>query len=341
MSIILSKLKHIITGENMKLYLTLTAIISLILTLFPLISITVSKGALLSESAVIQEVPESDKGEEDKAAETVSVFLVTVNKTVDMKAFDYIVGAVASEMPASYHSEALKAQAVACYSYMVWVKTNADNADYDISSDTSIHQGYLTDEEMREKWGEKYESYKSKIEDAVSAVFGEYMTYKDEVILALFHAISPGKTQNSEEVWESPLPYIKSKSAPGDSLSPDFDSEVTVSCQRIREIFSIPDSIKDSELIDIFSLSDSSFVKDIPLGKGKVSAGDISSKLGLRSPYFTAQYKEGSYIFKVKGYGHGLGMSQYSADYMARQGSTYREILEHFYEDTEIRKVAV
>lgn len=304
----------------MKTYLLLTAAISAILILFPLWSLTT----------------ESEPTEKSYEEETVSVFLASANKTVNLETFDYIVGAVASEMPASYETEALKAQTVACYSYMLWVRENSDNAEYDITNDPSTHQGYLTEDEMKERWGDKYESYKAKIEDAVSAVYGKYMTYNDEVILALFHAISPGKTQNSEEVWEAPLPYIKSKSAPGDSLSPDFDSTVTVPCAKIRELFSIKDSIKDSELIDIFSLSDTGFIKEIKLGNKTVSAGDLASKLSLRSPYFTAEYKEGSYIFKVKGYGHGLGMSQYSADYMARQGSSFEEILKHFYSDIEI-----
>jgi stage II sporulation protein D len=304
----------------MKTYLLLTAAISAILILFPLWSLTT----------------ESEPTEKNYEEDTVSVFLASANKAVDMETFDYIVGAVASEMPASYETEALKAQAVACYSYMLWVRENSDNAEYDITNDPSTHQGYLTEDEMKEKWGDKYESYKAKIEDAVSAVYGKYMTYDDEVILALFHAISPGKTQNSEEVWEAPLPYIKSKSAPGDSLSPDFDSTVTVTCDKIRELFSINDSIKNSELIDIFSLSDTGFIKEIKLGNKTVSAGELASKLSLRSPYFTAEYKEGSYIFKVKGYGHGLGMSQYSADYMARQGSSFEEILKHFYSDIEI-----
>lgn len=320
----------------MKLYLTLTAVICLILMIFPLLCVTVSKGNLLSERS--EEQPTETQNINYESTETISVFVVSSNKTVDMKVFDYLVGAVASEMPASYESEALKAQAVACYSYMTWLKCNADNAEYDISSDPSTHQGYLTDKEMKEKWGDKYESYKSRIEDAVSTVYGEYMTYKGEVILALFHAISPGLTQNSEEVWESPLPYIKSKSAPGDNLSPDFDSEVTVPCKKIREVFSVSDKIKNSDIIDIFSLSDSRFIKNIPLGNTSVTAGELASKLGLRSPYFTAEYKEGNYIFKVKGYGHGLGMSQYSADYMARQGSNYKEILLHFYEGVEICK---
>lgn len=314
----------------MKTYLLLTAVICAILTLFPLCALTISN------SFHTEEISKGKINEATESSDTISVFLVSANKTVDVETLDYLVGAVAAEMPASFEIEALKAQAVACYSYLLWVRENSDNAEYDITSSPATHQGYLTEEEMKEKWGSKYESYRGKIEDAVSSVSGQYMTYNDEVILALFHAISPGKTQNSEEVWESPLPYIKSKSAPGDSLSPDFDSTLTVPCQKLRELFSIESHIKDSEIIDIFSLSDSSYIKEIPFGEDSVTAGDIAAKLSLKSPYFTAEYKEGNYIFKVKGYGHGLGMSQYSADYMARQGGTYDEILRHFYSGIEI-----
>ncbi len=314
----------------MKLYLILTAIISLTLALLPLAFI--NNGFNRQSTHITSDLTESTSDS------TVSVFLVSENKTTDIEAIDYLVGAVAAEMPASYHIEALKAQAVASYSYLMWVKENADNPGYDITSDPSTHQGYLTDDEMKEKWGDKYDTCKNKIHEAVSAVSGEYLIYKNEPVLALFHAISPGMTQDSKDVWQSELPYIKPESAPGDTLSPDFDSEVSVPCQKIRELFSLKSDVKDSELINISDLSDTSFVKEIPLGEKTVSAGDLASKLGLRSPYFTAEYNQGNYIFKVRGYGHGLGMSQYSADYMARQGSDYREILTHFYEGTKIEK---
>ena len=314
----------------MKLYLILTAIICLTLALLPL--------AFINNGINQQDPSATALSDEASSDNTVSVFLVSKNKTTDVEAVDYLVGAVAAEMPASYHTEALKAQAVASYSYLMWVKENSDNPGYDITSDPSTHQGYLTDDEMKEKWGDKYDSCKNKIQEAVSAVYGEYLTYKNEPVLALFHAISPGMTQDSKAVWQSELPYIKPKSAPGDTLSPDFDSEVSVPCQKLRELFSLGNKAKDSELIDISELSDTSFIKEINLGEKTVSAGDLASKLGLRSPYFTAEYNQGNYIFKVRGYGHGLGMSQYSADYMARQGSDYKEILTHFYEGTKIEK---
>ncbi len=313
----------------MKLYLILTSVICIVMLLFPLCCVTISKNQTETTNPI-------ETTQASANTDTLSVLMVSADKVVDMTVSDYLLGAVAAEMPASFHTEALKAQAVACYSYMLWLKENADNPEYDITSDPSKHQGCLSDAEMKEKWGNKYESYKKKIEDAVSAVYGEYLTYNSEVILALFHAISPGKTQNSNEVWETSLPYIKSKNAPGDTLSPDYDSELTISCDEIREKFEVTAKIKDSELIDIFTLSDSNYVKSIPIGDKTLSAREFASVLGLRSPYFTAEYKESSYIFKVKGYGHGLGMSQYSADYMARQGSNYKQILLHFYEGVEI-----
>ncbi len=311
----------------MKTYLFLTSAICIMLIFLPLCSLSF-KGETNNNSFLTENT--------NTSTDTVSVFIMSENKTIDIETLNYLVGAVAAEMPASFEPEALKAQAVASYSYMLWIKENSDNSEYDISNDPSTHQGYLTEDEMKEKWGNKYDSYKAKIEEAVTSVYGQYMTYNEEAILALFHAISPGKTQNSEEVWQSALPYIKSKSAPGDSLSPNFDTTVTVSCKKIRDIFSIDSVVEDSELIDVSVLSNSNYVKEIPLGKTTVSAGDIAAKLNLKSPYFTAEYKEENYIFKTKGYGHGLGMSQYSADYMARQGSTYVEILNHFYTDIKI-----
>ena len=314
----------------MKLYLILTSIICLTLALLPLAVINISENGH-NPSAIY----DSSK---EKSVDTVTVFLTSKSETVNLETLDYLVGTVSAEMPASFHIEALKAQAVASYSYLMWLRESSDNPEYDITSDPKTHQGYLTEDEIKEKWGDKYESYRNKIEEAVSAVYGEYMTYKGEPALALFHAISPGMTQDSKDVWESELPYIKPKSAPGDTLSPDYDSELSVPCQKIRDVFSVKSEISDSELIDIFSMSDTAFVKEISVGDKTVSAGDIASKLGLRSPYFTAEYKEGNYIFKVRGYGHGLGMSQYSADYMARQGSDYEEILTHFYDGVKIEK---
>ncbi len=311
----------------MKLYALLTGLLCLIMIFSPLICVASQQQA---DSAPSQ-AENSDSGT------SVSVLNTLSGKVVEMSARDYITGAVAAEMPASYSTEALKAQAVTCYTYYKWLKENADNADYDISDDSKTHQGYLTDEQMREKWGDKYESYKKKIEQAVLSVLGECIMYENEPIFAAFHAISSGRTHSAEAVWGQALPYLRSVQAVGDTLSPDFDSSAEFTPEELIGILSIKDT--ESNLIKNIDYADSGYVNKITLGEKSYNGSEFSSLLKLRSPAFSAEYKEGKYVFSVKGYGHGVGMSQYSADYMARQGSTYKEILAHFYGGTYIDKI--
>ncbi len=314
----------------MKLYVLLTGALCLIMIFSPLVCV-----------ALQEKIPQSNAESIRSDDSTVAVLLSSSGKVVEMGAKDYIIGAVAAEMPASYSTEALKAQAVACYTYYKWLKENADNAEnalpYDITDNSASHQGYLTDEQMKEKWGNKYESYRKKIEDAVLSVLGECIMYENEPVFAAFHAISPGKTHSAEEVWGQSLPYLKSVQAIGDTLSPDFDSAAEYESEELADTLSLKDT--DDNLIKSIDTTDSGYVTKITIGEKSYSGIELSSLLKLRSPAFSAEYKDGKYIFSVKGYGHGVGMSQYSADYMARQGSSYKEILSHFYEGTYIDKI--
>ncbi len=308
----------------MKQYAFFTALLCLVMVFTPLICVAVKNQ---SENS-LPTMQSSDS--------SVSVLTLS-GKTVETDIKDYLVGAVAAEMPASYSIEALKAQAVASYTYYKWLKENADNADFDISADSKVHQGYLTDEEMREKWGDKYESYRKKIEDAVLSVLGECIMYENEPILAVYHAISSGKTLSAEAVWGEALPYLQSVNAVGDKLSPDFDSSAEYTQEEIIKMFSLKKTV--GNLIKSIDTDENGYVTKITVGEKSYSGSEFYSLLSLRSPVFTAEYKGGNYIFSVKGYGHGVGMSQYSADYMARQGSTYKEILTHFYKGTYIDKI--
>ena len=311
----------------MKLYALLTGLLCLIMIFSPLICIAAQQQA--------DSTPSQTENSDPYAS--VSVLNSMSGKVTQMSARDYVTGAVAAEMPASYSTEALKAQAVACYTYYMWLKENADNADYDISDDSKTHQGYLTDRQMREKWGDKYESYKNKIEQAVISVLGECIMYENEPIFAAYHAISSGRTHSAEDVFAQALPYLQSVQAVGDTLSPDFDSSAEFTHDELADILSIKNN--DDNLIESIDTAESGYVSKITAGEKSYSGNELASLLKLRSPAFSAEYKDGKYIFSVRGYGHGVGMSQYSADYMARQGSTYREILAHFYKGTYIDKI--
>lgn len=270
-------------------------------------------------------------------SDSVRVFLSQTSQVSDESLKDYLIGAVAGEMPASYHEEALKAQAVACCSYLNWLKKNADNPDYDITNDSSRHQSYLTKEQMKEKWGDKFDSCYEKIASAVSSVYGEALYYKNEPALTVFHAISPGSTHNSRDVWQEDIPYLVSVSAPGDTLSPDIDSQRVFTQQELSALLGQEEG---QELLGEIKVCDTGYVTEICLGEKRLSGTEAASLLSLRSPTFTAEYINQKYIFTVRGYGHGLGMSQYSADYMARQGSSYEEILTHFYKGCKIKRTA-
>lgn len=324
----------------MKIYAVLTLILCVIMVFFPLISMAL-KNELFDESLPAQEII-SDKNDKNSISDTnntISVLRVSSDKVIDVDIYDYIIGTVAAEMPITFDAEALKAQAVACYSYALWIQSNGDNAKnelYDISDSSESHQAYLDDEQLREKWGEKYEKNIKIIKDAVNSVLGEYLVYDNQPAMCVYHAISCGRTQSAKLAWGNDIPYLHGTVAPGDTLSPDFENEVTLTSKEVAEKLSLKQT-DDNIKIETES-NESGYVSSVSVGNDTFTGTQFAAKIGLNSPCFTVTQKNDSFTFNVKGKGHGIGMSQYSADYMARQGNTYKEILAHFYEGTDLTK---
>ncbi len=324
----------------MKIYAILSLVVFLFLTLFPLVCFVDSDKVNGQENTTSQTYETQAENTEAKE-DTITVLRASSGKTEQVDMTEYLIGAVANEMPASFHIEALKAQAVACHTYALWIIKNADNPGSelgDISDNSGKHQGYLNKSEMKEKWGESYEKYYSRISDAVNEVKDQYLEYDGEPILAVFHALSSGTTSNCEDVWGDKIPYLNSVPAPGDKLSAQIDSEKIFTAKQLKEKFGIKEDEK--ELISSFKAADSGYVNEIIIGGKSYTGREIRRLLDLKSPNFTYEQSKDNYIFSVKGKGHGVGMSQYSADFMARQGSSYKEILNHFYNGAEIKKVS-
>lgn len=275
---------------------------------------------------------------------TVRVLQVSSNRILETDITEYLIGAVASEMPATFNEEALKAQAVASYTYLKWIMLNSDNASralWDISDDSSTHQGFLTTDQMKERWKDKYDTYYSKIRKAVESVQNEYIVYGKEPVLAVFHGLSPGKTADSADVWGESIPYLVSVDAPGDKLSPDLVSTNSFTYDELSAILEavegIPtENIDKKEWIKVLSSAENGYVKEVNVGNSTLSGTELKALLSLKSPNFTVNFDDDKIEFTVYGKGHGLGMSQYSADFLARQGYDYKEILEHFYPHTEL-----
>ncbi len=274
--------------------------------------------------------------------DTVTVFRTVENDNIEIDFFEYVCGSVAAEMPLSYHDEALKAQAIACYTNALRLKNSSKSTDtYHISDDSSIHQGYLTEEERKEKWGEDFEKYEAKLKNIVEQVENKAIYYDNELCIAAFHAICSEKTESAENLWGEKIPYLVSVKSSGDNLSPQYSSVVVFDKDdfvKYGEELGIKEDITSLQnIIKITETSKSDTVLKATVNKKEFTGEEIRKAFSLRSAVFTVECTKNSVTFNVTGYGHGVGMSQYGADFMARQGSTYEEILKHYYTGVEIK----
>ncbi len=253
---------------------------------------------------------------------------------------DYIFGVVAAEMPMLYEKEALKAQAVAAYSFALYKMYSNESADYAIPADPNVSQAFIPRDEARKKWGDKADEYTKKLDDCISEVSGHALTYEGQPILAAYHAISAGTTNSCLDVWGKALPYLQSQDSFGDKLCDGYLSEAVFSAEeladKLKEL-ATPSGEAQNYFKDI-DTTDNGYVKTITYCGVKVTGSQISKALSLRSSNFTVSLADGKYTFKVKGYGHGVGLSQTGADYMAKQGCSYEEILSHYYKGAVLQK---
>lgn len=252
---------------------------------------------------------------------------------------EYIVGVLAGEMPAIFELEALKAQAVAARSYVLKKIEQNKTEEYDIL-DTVMNQVYLDENQMRSKWSDNYDLYLNKLKRAVSETTGEYLTYNGEVIQAFFFSTSTGKTENVEEVFQEALPYLRSVDSIWDSeVSPVFSEVNTFTLDEFYQKLGL--NYSDNLTIEVSEVTSTGRNKRLKINGIELKGTDVSTKLNLKSNYFTIT-KSGEFVtITTKGYGHGVGMSQYGAQGMAKAGYKYTQILKHYYQGVEISKMSV
>lgn len=306
------------------LYGYLSVFLCLVLLLLPLIP---SK----SEAKAVNTLPLDTQPEQLfrlKDADTGEITKISAK--------DYIIGVVSAEMPALYHEEALKAQAVASYTFALYRKEENKDKDYDITTSSSLDQAYITNEAAKEKWGDKYSVYSEKISNAVTSVLGQTVTYDGKCALTVYTAISGGKTEAAKNIWGKDISYLTPVESIGDLLSPDYLS--TASFTEAQIIEKIPE-LKDIPYKNWFlspQYSDSGTVLNMKFGDKTIEGSKIRDCLSLKSANFDVVFENNTFNFNVRGYGHLVGMSQYGANYMALQGSTYTEILKWYYKGCEI-----
>ena len=248
---------------------------------------------------------------------------------------EYVVGVLAGEMPVNFELEALKAQAVASRSYVMKQIEKNVNKEYDVI-DTVTNQVYLDSEDLLAVWSSSYVLNVNKIKEAVLQTKGEYLSYDNKVAEALFFSTSPGITENSEEIFISKEPYLRSVSSKWDEISPLYSTTHTYTLTEFYNILNI--KYKNNLNIDIIQKTSTGRLKKIKINNTEFTANYICSKFSLNSTYFEIIQEGTNVIIKNKGYGHGVGMSQYGAEGMARMGHTYDQILKYYYKDIEIKK---
>ncbi|MHA6250691.1 stage II sporulation protein D [Oceanobacillus sp. CAU 1775] len=267
---------------------------------------------------------------------SVAVMRTKADKVEDIPLENYIVGVVAAEMPADFDMEAMKAQALAARTYAVSRILGGDQTDdYDLT-DTIQHQVYKNDAELQQLWGDAYEKNIAKIREAVEATAGEIITYNDKPITPAYFSMSNGYTENSEDYWENEVAYLRSVESPWDLNQPKLVNQETFTMEELGKLLEV-DLTDTPDLL--ISRKPSGRVEQLQINGEAFTGREVREKLGLRSSDFSIKQNNTHYIFTTKGNGHGIGMSQYGADSMAKAGQTYQEILKHYYQNIEINKI--
>ena len=276
---------------------------------------------------------ENIKEENKTIEEEKEPIMVAVNYQNDTKKLDleeYVFGVVSCEMPASFEMEALKAMAVASRTFALYKLQSNEN--YVLSSTTS-DQCYSSIDKLKSRWKDKYDTNYEKIKKAVAETKGKYISYNDKAIYAAYFSISNGYTENSEDVFVKKLPYLKSVNSSWDKnySYKESDKEYTVS-EFLNRLGINDDKIEN---IKIEKCSHGR-VDTIYVNNHKYKGTKFRTLLSLKSTDFEIKNINGKVIIHTKGYGHGVGMSQYGANELAKQGKNYRDIINYYYQNVNI-----
>lgn len=259
--------------------------------------------------------------------------IVTVHRRngtiLNIELEEYLVGVVAAEMPASFNIEALKAQAVVARTYTLKrIKSGM------VLTDTISTQEYKDIGQLKEMWKGDFERYYNKIKSAVDATAGKYIIYKGDYIDAVYHSTSNGYTEDSIYVWGNSVPYLKSVESNWDRNASSYLRTEIKDYNVVLKLLGI--SITDDTPIEVLNRNESGRITSIKIGELIYDGVNLRNILGLRSTDFDIKQENGNLIFTTRGYGHGVGMSQYGANGMANANYNYEQILKHYYQGVQI-----
>ena len=299
--------------------------------------------AVLPPSPAPVEEPEKD-GEEAAAGADASMVLTVAmgdGSLEEMTLGQYLYGVVAAEMPASFEEQALRAQTVAARTYTLWKAEHSSQAhpEADVCTDFACCQAYTDPEAAAESWGDQAQTYEAKLRQAVADTDGMVLTWQGQLIQAVFHSSSAGSTRDAVEVWGASVPYLVAVDSPEGEEVPNYRTTVTFTPEELSQALAGQGADLTGDpagWLGEAALESSGSVATLEVGGAAIEGNTLRTLLGLRSAHFTAAWDGEAFVFSVTGYGHGVGMSQYGANAMAKEGSTWQEILTHYYTGVEI-----
>ncbi len=273
---------------------------------------------------------------------------ISENQLESLPLEQYLVGVVAGEMPASFHEEALKAQAVAARTYTLLrisrEEEDEEHPEADLCADPGHCQAWIDVAEMRKRWGFSFRVNYKKIAAAVQETKGQVLTYEGELIDPVYHASCGGRgTEDAHEVWGVDLPYLKSVPC---NFDPPERQEPVVTQISIQDLFSelgvseqsVPAAANSQGIVEIQERTVSGRTKSLKIGSGVYPSVEVRKELGLRSTDFQVSVSEEKVTFSTRGYGHGVGMCQYGADGLGKKGAKYQQILSYYYRGAKLEK---
>ncbi|MCY6355474.1 stage II sporulation protein D [Clostridium sp. ZS2-4] len=284
----------------------------------------------------------------------IQVYITKDKKIHTMNIEEYVKGVIAGEMPVNFDIEALKAQAVAARTYGLahlqkfgaGRSTKANGADV---NDTIQFQVYMNKDERIKLWPKKYaEEYWEKLSKAVEDTKGEVLVYENSLVMEPYYfSTSGGKTEDAVDVFSKEIPYLKSVESPGENRAPKYKTQFEYTYNEFTNILNAAFSKanlnckKLKEQIKILEKSSAGSVKKMRAGYADLTGSQFRSLFNLSSSNFTIDFNSKNISINCSGYGHGVGMSQWGADAMAKEGNDYKQILKHYYQGVDVVKLNV
>lgn len=333
-----------------KAFLLLCAVLFILGSILPLAGYQLAQ-AVLSHKADFSPAPSTSTPPDSSGAAPASfagdaeTFLIedlSTGEVMQMPKREYLIGAAAAEMPLTWPDEAIKAQIIAAHSYALYCRDHASAANGSwLSADPARRQGCLTDAVLHSYWGTAYDANYARLSALVDAVADEVLCWEGSAAGTSYFAISNGRTEASQNVWDSALPYLIPVDSSTDLTADNYEVSLSLSVPQVQQLLAdglgiAADTAAPESWFGTPTLTDSGYISSLTVCGQNISGPAFRRALGLRSACFTVQYQEGSFLFVTRGYGHGVGMSQWGAKALAEQGWSYADILAHYFPGTQL-----